>query len=134
MFCKLQSHRLGIKRIGWEEKLVMELGFNLVGDSGKENTDNILAHLDCFHTMKYQKKNIPAYITLNILMHLILIKYPISLVFMLQPLTLWPCARSTFVFCTYIFYLATLQKANFILKLPKFNPQALLQVLFNFFF
>lgn len=56
VFCKLQSHRLGIKRIGWEKKLVMELDFNLAGDSGKENTDSILAHLDCFHTVKYQKK------------------------------------------------------------------------------
>lgn len=35
---------------------MMELGFNLVGDSGKENTDNVLARLDSFHTVKYQKK------------------------------------------------------------------------------
>lgn len=53
---KLYSHKLGIKRIGWEKKIMMELGFNLVGDSGKENTDNVLARLDSFHTVKYQKK------------------------------------------------------------------------------
>lgn len=28
-----------------EKKIMRELGFNLVGDSGKENTDNILACL-----------------------------------------------------------------------------------------
>lgn len=122
VFCKLQSHRLGIKRIGWEKKLVMELDFNLAGDSGKENTDSILAHLDCFHTVKYQKKkNILAHITLNILMHLILIKHPISLVFMLQPLTSWPCASSLNNHCIlYIYFLFGYStKGKFYIKATK---------------
>lgn len=40
---------------------MMELGFNLAEDSGKENTDNILARLDFFHTGKYQKKHTSKY-------------------------------------------------------------------------
>lgn len=79
MFLKLYSDRLGIKRIGWERKSLLELSFNLVGDSRKEHTDKILAHLDFFHTVKYWKK-ISANVTLKIfLMHLIVIKYSISL-------------------------------------------------------
>lgn len=56
VFLKLYSHRLGIKRTGWERKSLLELSFNLVGDSRKEHTDKILAHLDFFHTVKYWKK------------------------------------------------------------------------------
>jgi len=61
VFFKLYSHRLGIKRIGWEKKIVMELGFNLVGSSGKENTDNILARLEFLRTVKYQEKHSSKY-------------------------------------------------------------------------
>lgn len=38
-----------------------------------------------------------------------------------------------FVHIFSIWLISTLQEANFILKLPKFNPQALLEVLFFFF-
>lgn len=56
MLLKLYCHRLGIKRICWERKSLLELGFNLVGDSGKQNTDKVLAHLDFFSYSEILKK------------------------------------------------------------------------------
>lgn len=44
-----------------------ELSFNLGGDSGEENTDNALACLDFFNTVKYQKKTISTVVVWTLL-------------------------------------------------------------------
>lgn len=104
----------------------MELGSNLTGDCGRENTGNVLACLDFFSYCEVSEKNIPANITLKILsMHFIVVEYPISLL-LHHSLTLWTCASSwtIFVFCKYIFYMDSIssRKGRFYVKATKFIP------------